>query len=96
MVTKPRAQGGAAAAVAVDEVIRPSSLNCIDLSSSDIHQSVSLLKQVVLPLIGGILESESEFGYEDVDPLCFAGVFGLRILLRDKPRDKRRVHEGGV
>lgn len=28
------------------KAVRASALNCIDLSSSDIHQSVSLLKQV--------------------------------------------------
>ncbi|KAI4379388.1 hypothetical protein MLD38_005695 [Melastoma candidum] len=46
MVMKPRAPADAAAAV--DEVIRPSRLNCIDLSSSDVRESVSLLKQACL------------------------------------------------
>jgi len=76
-----------------------SNLNCIDLSNSDINQSVHLLKQV--------------FFSSSVSSLCFislfschhlliltcsfvAGVFGFRFFLCCQPWHKPGIHGRGV
>lgn len=71
------------------EAATVSALNCIDLSlsSSDIHQSVSLLKQVhhkvscfFFPKCSLIKESSTQV--IQINQIPGLGVFGLRFLLR--------------